>query len=77
MVESFYQRTAKAKFPKATVSGDGPHGVFIRARLEVILHKEFSDARTLADVSGGRLVFLPRPVGSFNNAFGYREQASA
>ena len=77
--KSYYQQRAAKKFPAAQISGDGPHGVFVRFgdRVEVILHANFQDARTLADVSGGRIVFLPKPVTSFNSSFGYRERERA
>jgi hypothetical protein len=76
-IQSFHQQTARAKFPKAQISGNGPHGVVVRFsdHVEVVLHAEFSDARTLADISGGRLVFLPKPVACLNQDFGYRERA--
>lgn len=72
--KSYYQQRAAKKFPKATVSGDGPHGVFLADRQDLFLYTDFYDARTAADVSGGRMIFISKPVACLNRNFGYREK---
>jgi hypothetical protein len=75
--QTYYQQRAATKFPKAQVSGDGPHGVFLADRQELFLYADFYDARTAADVSSGRLIFISKPVAPIcNDNFGYRERNS-
>lgn len=76
--QTYYQIRAAKRFPQAQISGDGPHGVFLPARQELILYANFYDARIAADVSGGRLLFFSKPVACvYNDSLGYRERNSA
>jgi len=75
--QSFYQRRIAQRHPNAQVSGDGPHGVVRLDRNEVILFADFYDARAAADVSGGQLIFINKPVACFGSSLGYREKKTA
>lgn len=75
--QTYYQQRAAARFKGAAISGDGPHGVLLAERQELFLYQEFYDARTAADVSNGRMIFISKPVAGFNSDFGYRERNSA
>jgi hypothetical protein len=75
--KSFYQRKAQRRYPAAQVSGDGPHGVLRADQQELILYSDFYDARTAADVSGGRLIFIHKPVAGFYQDLGYRDKRAS
>jgi len=75
--QSFYQARAQKRHPAATITGDGPHGIVLPNGQDIVLFADFYDARTAADVSGGRQFFIHKPVARFDADFGYRDRHAA